>query len=444
MWNVPCAPFLRPLSILLSAILLVMSTFFLCSLGFIIPAQAQEFTFQQAIQSTFNLNPKMKANEARIVAIQERTKAVWANLLGSLDFSISVNHSASQEKVGKIRYTNDSSSASSRVSVQIPIFDPAARAEANSAAASARAQIADFESSNSYGKNTKASLATSVMNVYSMILMAKEKRNFLANDLVVSLTKLLSMTRDKDYQMRIQSLIISVTTSLEDMKTEEATNASDFKFLVTLPQPERLQTFAQLIESLQIPLSASDAFATALERSHELQAANDRVEASGWSLRAASNRSGYPTANLRVDYSNSAATGGDLTTMRGLSASVIINQRFSFGKDHEEKAAAASHSATVSDRDDVLLTLEHDLTNYYQRLEGLLRSQVTYRDNFNTTKNNIDEALKQIGIREDKTKIELILSLFGTLSNQWEMLYSNNMSLLMTKFYVQKSIGTLF
>ncbi len=443
MWNVRCSPILRPLSISFSAFLV------LCSLGCIIPAQAQEFTFQQAIQSTFNLNPKMKANEARITAIQERSKAVWANLLGSIDFSISINHTSSRGKVREIGFTNKTSSAANSVSIRFPIFDPGARADANSAEANARAQIANFNSSKSYDRNTKASLATSVMDVYSMILMATEKRNFLENDLIVSLTKLLSVTRDRDYQLRIQALITSVATSLEDLKTVEATNASDFKFLVTIPQPERLQTFSQLIESLQIPLSANDAFATAIENSDELHAANYRVEASGHDLAAARARKELPTIYGQVAYSGSLTShgrtgGGSLDTMSGPSAMIVLNKTISFGQSHEVNSAAATHIATVSDKDDVLSTLEHDLTNFYQRLEGLLRSQITYRNNFNTTKNQIDEALKQIGMREDKAKIELLLSLFGTLSNQWEMLYYNNMSLLMVKFNVQKSIGTLF
>lgn len=416
--------------------------------GLSFSAGAQEFTLQQALDVSLTNNPMMNANEAKIAAIKQRSKAAWQGLWPDLNIRYAYGKNLGYETIDGYQMSANQSSGSASVTLSMNLYRGGADVEkAKAIEARGRAQLEAYNSTRGQIHNTKGFLAGYVVDIYSRVMMATEKKRFLEQDLGGPLYRLLELTRDMDSRIKISAAITDLRTSLDSLANDWIDYISDFKYIVTVPLPAHLQGFQQVIDSLQIPTGMNEALRVAEQKSHELQQANDELEAAGHDFQAVrkGNRRFRIDANVSYSKNNYSAIPG-LGEMQTQGAFVGLTIQKGFGRGHRslERAAAFERDAANSERDVVLSTLNHDVVRNYRQLQGYLGQQITYESNFNLTKNNIEILLEQLALAEDRGKIDLTLSLIGNLQRQWNDMTRNNQNILMTKFNIQKTIGTLF
>ena len=401
---------------------------------------ASSMTLLEAIQVSLLNNPKLVANENRIEAAEDRLKASRLDWVPDVRVGIGYNFNQSdQNPVSQSRNIG--------VGASMNLYDGGARAQ------SLIAEESDFEArkdrnntTNPFSRNTRASIAGSVLDTYVNILNiveAKRYANFTESTLRIFL---------KAATVETEAAIIK--QQLEVLKTENtrldfrmAQAQKDFKKLSTIPLPpvESLQSLEEAIRSLGIPASETSAIEIAMTKNPDIKvAAKELVSAKA---RYESEKASYgPQVSVNVSAGRAGGRSGSENFESSTTKSIGFNvsMKFDVGRKYSLSASQKTIAAAENDQSAEIDDTQYEIGNIYSRLQNLSEIYKLQSEALRVAQANLQLVLEKIKNDQPvQIKDEALFSLqvyngyaSSTLVGRTEILYS--------RFKIQQVVGTLF
>jgi len=404
------------------------------------------FSIQQAMQTAFERNPKTQANELRLKAMEERTKAAWLSFLPRFYTGYSAGSDRSRSDSGMGWDASRSSSQNINYGLSFNIYDGGVRYyNAKSAEAGEKMRRAQYNSTDSRIPNTRGAIAEQVFNAYTNVLRFQET---IAFELMIleAQVKILKIAKTPEEQNRIKSLIASSEARLSNARFELADAARDFENVVKIPMPQNIENYEQTVASIIVPPNHHAAIEVALTKSPELNVASYQLEQMNLEFQADRASMTRPTISVNISKSHGLNnSANDPFNARSDRTTAIASITWSLSPPESafSKAAALEIEALQKDKDGVLDDLKFNIESAYPRLENFSSSAEQYNQILKNGKRALNSALEKID-NGDEVKVDDALSLIGVLQAGFYPAVVAKQSLLIAKFSLQKTIGTLF
>lgn len=404
------------------------------------------FSIQEAMQTAFEKNPKTQANDLRLKAMEERTKAAWLSYAPHFNAGYSVGHDRSRYDAGMGPISSQSISKGLNYGLSFNIYDGGVRYyNAMSAEIGEKTRKAQYNSTDSRIPNTRGAIAALVFNAYTNILQVQEMTAMetLSRE---ALVKIMKIAKTPEEQNRIRSMIASSEAKLSNLNFELVDAARDFENVVKIPMPSRLDNYEQTVESILVPPNSQAAIQVALTKSPELNVASYQLEQMKLDYKAERAAITSPTVSIGVSKSNgSSRTSGDPLTSRseGTRINATISWSFSASRNAYSKASALEVEALEKERDGALDDLKFNIESSYPRLENYSSSVALYNQILKNGQLALLAALEKIDQGEN-VKVDDAIGLVGVIQGGFYPAILAKQSLLTAKFSLQKTIGTLF
>lgn len=410
-------------------------------LAFLLSAQtASSMTLLEAIQVSLQNNPKLVANENRIEAAEDRLKASRLDWVPDVRVGVGYNFNQSdQNAVAQSRNVG--------VGASMNLYDGGARAQ------SLIAEESDFEArkdrnntTNPYSRNTRASVAGSVLDTYVNVLNIVESKryaNFTESTLKIFLKAAVVETEAAIIKQQLE--VLKTTNAKLDFRLAQA--QKDFKKFTTVPLPpiESLQTLDEAIRSLGIPADETRAIEIALTKNPDIKVAEkDLVSAKA---RYEAEKASYgPQVSMNV----SAGRGGSRAGSDNFESSTTktigfnVSMRFDIGKKYSLSASQKSITAAENDQSAEIDDTQYEIGNMYSRLQNQSDIYKVQAEALRVAQEKLQLVLDKIKNGQPvQIKDEALFSLqvyngysSETLVGRTEILYS--------RFKIQQVVGTLF
>lgn len=395
-------------------------------------------SLQEAIKLSLANNPKMVANELRVKAMQDRTKAQWADLLPSLNIGTSMDFSNDGVATATSRGT--------RLSTNLNVYHGGADVYAQkSLQASLKAADARYASSNAMIPNTKGSIARNVKNAYVDLVDAVEQQKY-----IESVTKTLQIfvasNPTDDERLLIQQRENNLKTSILRSQASLEAAKRDFLYFATVPAPDlnRLDSFDQVTDSLIIPQSSNEAFQLALQKSPDLKVAEYELEASKYEYKAQKARLYAPRVDVNASVGRSNFNYlGTSSGAANKSLGISLSYQLSASSHLRDSAAAKSVQASTRDHDGAIDELKYDIDSIYPSLESQQQIFEAQLQNLKSAQDSLDQIIQKIQAGQ-KVDLKTALSVLDSQSQYWSSCLIQKRSIIDTRFNIQRTVGTLF
>jgi outer membrane protein TolC len=405
---------------------------------------APSMTLKEAINLSFQNNPISKAGDARVEASKERWRASKLDNLPSATLSASAGRSQGETDVNGISISDNSRYTGTTISVNLNIFNGGASYYRSKAAeASAKAQMATNNSTNSLIPYTRGALANKVYGDYlSLSENLSEQAYF--NKLLQVLERFLSRTNDPVEIEKYKTLIESSKTSLFEKEGKEEDFRKSFQENVKVPAPKTLDNLDGIIAALVIPATAQDALRIADEKSPELEVARRNLESAKYSYQSQVASTTRPRVDLNVSNGRnnnySDMTSRTRSTGVGVSLTVPLNaSSYSYNKA-TAKEIEALEMDLERESNDLRYQIEDQLYPKLSKSIGVLRR---YEAQFAAIEQNLNEALKRAELGKP-VKVDDVIFILNQHSTVFTYMVVKKMEIIDSKFSLQKKIGSLF
>ena len=401
---------------------------------------ASSMTLLEAIQVSLENNPKLVANENRIEAAEDRLKA--SRLDWVPDVRVGVGYNFNQNDQNPV-----SQSRNVGVGASMSLYDGGARAQ------NLIAEESDFEArkdrnntTNPFTRNTRASIAGSVLDTYVNVLNiveAKKYAQFSENTLRIFLKAAVIETEAAIIRQQLE--VLKTENTRLDFRLAQA--QKDFKKLSTIPLPliESLQTLDEAIRSLGIPANETSAIEIAMTKNPDIKvAAKELVSAKA---RYESEKASYgPQVSVNV----SAGRGGGRSGSENFDSSTTktigfnVSMQFDVGRKYSLSASQKSIAAAENDQSAEIDDTQYEIGNIYSRLQNQSEIYKVQVEALRVAQVNLQLVLEKIKNGQSvQIKDEALFNLqvynrysSETLVGRTEILYS--------RFKIQQVVGTLF
>jgi len=416
------------------------------SLIIFLPLTSHSMSLQEALQTTFEKNPKTQANSLRLQAMEERSKAAWASLYPRLNFSANLSQSRSSTEVDNVTTTSRSSQFSTNVYMSASLYDGKARYyEAKATESNLKSMEANYNSTNSFIPNTKGSLSELVLNSYTIInlqLMILEMQNMKMS----FLQKAIALETDPNKKTLYSNSIQQLQTSIKDFQFNLEKAREDFKYIVTVPATGTLDDFDGMIESLEIPKTKEEALSIAHQKNPELIDKTYSIEAAEYAAKATNARLFSPRVDMFYSWSPAGqhrSAGSSPVESSGHTLGLSFSWSFDAGARHHSRSVDLQKEVAIKEKESALQDLEYNIKSLYP---SLVNSDELIQQYTHNIQDAID-ALKRIEAELDQghaVSHDDVSANLGMYEMTWWPLVEQKQKVIRMKFKIQKTIGTLF
>ena len=405
-----------------------------------ITQSASAMTLLEAIQVSLENNPKLVANENRIEAAEDRLKASRLDWVPDVRIGAGYNFNQSdQNPVSQSRNVG--------VGASLNIYDGGARTQ------NLIAEESDLEArkdrnntTNPFTRNTRASIAGSVLNTYvSVLSIVEEKKyaNFSENTLK---TFLKAAVLDTEVAIIKQQLEVLKTQNTRlDFRLAQA--QKDFKRFTTvaLPPLETLQSLDEVIRSLGIPANESSAKEIALVKNPDIKvAARDLKSARA---RYEAQKASYgPQVSVNV----SAGRGGSRRGGENFESSTTktigfnVSMQFDVGRKYSLSASQKSIEAAANDNSAEIEDAKYEIERIYSQMQNQTEIYKVQVAALRVAQERLQLVLNKIKNGEFvEIKDEALFSL-QVYSGYSTATLIGRTEILNSRFAIQQAVGTLF
>ncbi len=414
-------------------------------LPLLVATSVHALTLQEAIKVSIENNPKTVANQLRVQSMEDRLKAQQKNWLPTINISTGVDLNKSSY-LSEIRNSQLSSrNRSTSISSSVTLYDGGANRFATQAAeAELRALKARYSSSNALIPNTRGSIARSVIDAYAGLLEVVEQQNYL-NFLSATLQIYATAFKGDD--------LIIIQQQMNDLKTryiradfnyKEA--VKDFKYFstVTAPDISDMDTIEQAIASLQIPETAEEAFRIALVKNPNIKMAEYDLESSQANYKSGQARRTAPLIYLQAATSRGAGEINSISNRTNdKSIGVYLSYNFDAKNSNLESAAVKSVEAAQRDLDGEIDETKHTIESVYPSLENQQSLYASQLENLKSADESLNQILEKMK-KNNKVDINTALNVLGSHQQYTSQSLAQKISILYTRFNIQRTVGTLF
>ena len=407
-------------------------------------------SLQEAINTTLEKNPKTRANDRRIEAMHERTRAARMIFMPNFNANLGYSKSNSDSVFNGDRSNSNNSGTSYGVGVSVNLYNGGADKYAAQAAEDReRAQTERYNSTKGYILYTKGDMAKNTLEVYTEIINAKNEVLYY-QEVQDNLKQILVLAKTSNAKNLINSRINGYNTAALQAKFRLEQATKDFKYIVTVPAPEQLQTIDEVITSLVIPENSEKAFEVALQKSPDIKASNYSLQANEHSYQSQRAAAYRPQIDVGVHqrHSNSNDNLDNSSTSNSVTLGITVSYNFSPKDIPGVSAAQKEVEAAQDEKDAALDDIAHELESAYPKLENSLKLITNYNQAYQRAQNNIQNFLRNPPHdntdAENYSSIATALSYVDSMDRQWGNLFMTKQSVLNQKFGIQKSVGTLF
>ena len=401
---------------------------------------AASMTLLEAIQVSLQNNPKLVANENRIEAAEDRLNASRLDWVPEVRVGAGYNFNQNdQNPVSQSRNIG--------IGASMNLYDGGARAQ------NLIAEESDFEArkdrnntTNPFTRNTRASIAGSVLDTYVNVLNiveAKKYANFSESTLRIFLKAAVIETEAAIIRQQLE--VLKTQNTRLDFRLAQA--QKDFKKFSTIPLPpvESLQTLDEAIRTLGIPANETSAIEIAMAKNPDIKvAAKELVSAKA---RFEAEKASYgPQVTVNV----SAGRGGSRSGSENFESSTTktigfnVSMQFGVGRKYSLSASQKSIAAAENDQSAEIDDTQYEIGNIYSRLENQSEIYKVQAEALRVAQAKLQLVLEKIKNGQPvKIKDEALFSLqvyngysSETLVLRTEILYS--------RFGIQQVVGTLF
>ena len=405
-----------------------------------IAQSASAMTLLEAIQVSLNNNPKLVANENRIEAAEDRLQATRLDWVP--DVRVGANYNFNQ---------NDQNPASQSrnvgVSTSLNLYDGGARAQNLIAEESQLEATKDRNNTtNPFTRNTRASVAGSVLDTYVNVLNiieSKKYANFSESTLKIFLKAAVTDTEAAIIKQQLE--VLKTQNTRLDFRLAQA--QKDFKRYTTvdLPPLESLQTLDEAIRSLGIPKNETSAIEIALVKNPDIKVASkDLITAKA---RYESQKASYgPQVSVNVSASNggSRRSGEDFNSSTTATVGFNVSMQFDVSRKYSLSASQKSIEAAENDQNAEIDDTRYKIENVYSKLQNqteIYKAQVQALSVAQERLQLVLNKIKNGQVVEIKDEALFSLQVYNeyssaTLVGRTDMLYS--------RFAIQQAVGTLF
>lgn len=422
---------------------LIVTTLLIISTGLTSYGQTP-ISLQEAIKTAFIRNPITKANELQLEAAQDRARAAQRRILPQGSISISRSLSKVTTTIDGFPVTENVHYQGSSVSLSINLFR-GGQDYYNAKAARVEAQTLEAinNSTDALLPDTKGALAHKVFDAY-LELVANDFRSQLQIFRRQSLEKFRPWATHPDSADEINRKIEQTNNTLARLETEETKYRLEFIYHVKPDSPHfQLQGLDDVIQSLVIPDTSTEALEVALRKSPELAVANGQLQVARYRL-LAQEGGARPQVDLSLSKSLDRMAGSPSYRSRGSTAAISASLPIDLGVDDfisaERKEVAAKAEGVTKVRDRLTFQIRDSLypdfishskldPSYQQARESNRHQLQKFLDDADNGRSfSMDAAIKVLESYEEAALITL----------------QNKLNLVSRKFAIQKNLGTLF
>ena len=402
---------------------------------------------QESIRLALENNNKILANENTLEAIKLRIQAAEESKRPSINLNYNVSINRGQINSGGIGTSYGSASRSGQISLNWTLFDGFSkdyRIQAMKCNLSQKQAM--FNSTNTQQKNTQGQIAGAVVRGY--IDLSKIQANLEFNQQFLdNLKKVQSGASTIGEKQESENLVNAINIELTNLKSQLVLAAQNYQYLVTLPPPAQINTLKEIIDSIDIPRNADQALQIALEKSPEIKTARYQVECSKLNYKSAKADTYAPQVSLNAskNFGDSSHDLIDGTTSNTSSAriGITVSYRFQPGSSTTLAAERKDIDSDQNNLDGVIDDIKQQISSSYPDLNNSLNLSEQYQQSYLNSQSHITEYLKNIDDHKPISVSDAIKE-FNNLMGTWYSYQQNTLSIVNSKFQIQKTIGTLF
>jgi outer membrane protein TolC len=404
-------------------------------------------SLQDALAIAFENNPRTEATRLRLESFQLNAKAARYDIFPQFYFQYNISENQSAQNVLGVLNKNHSRSRGQSFSINMNLYNGGADVlSAKAAEERTRAQEAIFNSTNSLIPNTKGSIANLVMNAYIHVSLNMEALDYITNRLMW-MNLLYNNSKTSDERNQYLNQIEALQIAYQNTKASVNEARKSYEFVVTVPAPDVLDTTDEIIDSLLIPENASQAYEIALVKGPDIVASRHTLEAIRLSGEATKRRSFYPRVDAHIsrgyNHNSSILPIDSNSRSNSTHAGVSLGWRFDIANiprtqsnDKQEEAAMADFVATQAE-------LEFDIKKFYSDLLHQENVLAKAKESFERIDRELMELLEQA--KSGKiVDVNYALNIFTSYERLWNQIIGIKMSILTSRFKIQRTIGTLF
>lgn len=417
-------------------------------------AQADEPRFapsslQSSIKTALERNPKIRSNGKVLEAMLLRVESQKLSQLPSL----SVGYGQSQSMGSSYRSQNNTSedfasrSRGGNVSLSWNIYDGfASHYRIKSMQCEYEQRKAILNSSDGQNSNTRGQIAGLVARYY--LNLSRTRQVIYFNEEILKILNVFKKAAKNPRELAdIEIVTNEITLSLQEQKDSETNAASDYAFVVTIPAPNELNSFQDIIESIKIPESSSAALEIANQKSPDILTARYQIDCMRLRLRSAKANANSPridfNASTNFGNQNTDIMSGSFNRSRSTTIGITIQKSFGAGTSSSLRADELDIEASTDHLDGAIADMKHNLSKIYPQLSSTMNLAESYKQNFIVSKGNIEQIIRDIEANKS-VKVDDALKELSNLRQNWSSHLQFTGFIIDLKFQIQRTIGTLF
>lgn len=412
--------------------------------GVVGPSDAPQ-TLLESIATAVKKNPKTKAVDELLEAINQSTLAMKKHRLPRGHVSCSMNRDYHGGSVNDVRLSNSTAtSGSCNVGGSITVYDGGAgHFRAQSAEANRLATEAAYNTADSLIANTRGSLASKTQSIFSLIAQMNSFLDFYRNYLNV-----LKEFKTFDNDDNITAMISDIEQSLVSFNNTKDLAVANFRYVVTVDPSPQIDGFEAAIQSLTIPESVDEAVEIAQTRGSEYIRRDLNVKMAEFNLRA--ERASYgPLVTLhgsvgagryRID-SDYSVRSSSRNAGVGLTLSIPLDP----AKGNRIRSAESSLRAEQLQREGALQDADYQIRSTYKSIANSHKLYISVKNSYDEQWVYVQTLVEKIRTKNTGgLDIDDMLTSLGILSQRHGQLVQVQMSLLQDFFSIQSVTGILF
>ena len=414
-------------------------------LPILVSSSLHALTLQEAIKISIDTNPKTVANQLRVQAMEDRLKAQKLSWLPTVTTTLGTDLSRSKYSSEMLDRSSSSRENSVGASTSFKLYDGGADKFATlEAEANLKAMKARYSSSNALIPNTRGSIAREVIDAYAGLLEVIEQQKYLG--FISGVLQTYATAFRGDDLVVVQQKINDLKTSNIKINFNHEQALKDFKYFTTVEAPAaaELDTIQQAIQSLVIPANADEAFRIALDKNPNIKMAEYDVESSQYGYEAGRARRNSPQISLQASTNRSLGNTNDTLNRSGrASIGVYLSYTLDAKKSHFDAASVKTLEAAKNDLSAMTKETKYTIETFYPNLENqenVFRSQL---ENLKSADDSLNQILAKIKAGQT-VDINVALNVLSAHQQYTYQSITQQVSILYTRFNIQRSVGTLF
>lgn len=398
---------------------------------------------KESIDIAFSKNPKTQANMERLKAQYLEVKALKkALMLPSINVSYTAERGNEANRLEGTRQKTRSSEL--QYSIGMNIFNGFADYyQIKARECSYKQQEAIYNSTNTLIQNTRGYIAGLVAKYYVDVVRYKANLDFNLKKLDYFKGIRPFATTDEEIT-RIENAIHAFENETQEIKTMLEISEANLKYVLNDELPADFEDLDTTIKNLVIPQTLEDAIASASKSSPEIISARYGLECQ--SLYQKSVLAEYRGVRIDVSAGRVRNTYVDAFNQSALSTNkvgITISKSFNLGMPIQNQAEASKVRAAALDLEGVTSDTKNDLNTNYKQLNGVITSLNNINSSFAQNIAKMDSLYAEIIAGKSKELI-FFIELSNSAIDQWWNLDSKKMEIINMKFYIQRSVGSLF